>query len=165
MLCYILYAAFIVVFSYKKFVLFSILFVNCSIYGEAIFYVRMLSYTMESTGPVVFTYILSATEMWRSSSLIFSAWSSEAPGFVDRYCMCRRRPHLPLKLFNPSSHSPSFPHHLTASGRIEPGSSGHMWPDRETAYPFSHPPHRSCRRALDTVSVDTISFNIVFVAC
>jgi hypothetical protein len=27
---------------------------------------------------------------------------------------------------NPSSHGPFFPRHLTASGRIEPGSSGHM---------------------------------------
>jgi hypothetical protein len=35
----ILHAALIVVFSYKKFVLFSILFVNCSIYGEVIFFI------------------------------------------------------------------------------------------------------------------------------
>ncbi len=28
--------------------------------------------------------------------------------------------------FNPSSQGPFFPHHLTASGCIEPGSSGHI---------------------------------------
>ncbi len=42
--------------------------------------------------------------------------------------------------FNPSSHGPFFPRRLTASGRIEPGSSVHMWPGRETAYPFSPNP-------------------------
>ncbi len=68
--------------------------------------------------------------------------------------------------FNPSSHSPFFPHHATASGHIEPGSLGHMRPGYEKAASSSLlPPHRSCRRALDTVSIDTISFNIVYVAC
>ncbi len=57
-----------------------------------------------------------------------------------------------------------FPCHLTASGHIEPGSSGHMRPGHEMAYPFSPTPHHSCRKALDTVSIDTISFNIVYVA-
>ncbi len=42
--------------------------------------------------------------------------------------------------FNPSSYGPFYPRRLTASGCIEPGSSGHMWPGRETAYPFSPPP-------------------------
>jgi hypothetical protein len=66
---------------------------------------------------------------------------------------------------HPSRHGPFFPRQVTASGHIEPGSSGHMRPGRETAYPFSPPPHRSCCRALNTVSVDTIYFNIVYVAC
>jgi hypothetical protein len=36
---------------------------------------------------------------------------------------------------------------------------------REMAYPFSPPPHRSCHRALNKVSIDTISFIIVFLCC
>jgi hypothetical protein len=67
-------------------------------------------------------------------------------------------------VFNPSSYGPFFLCHLMASGHIEPGSWGHMRPGHETAYPSS-PPHRSCHRALDTVSIDMISFNILFVAC
>ncbi len=46
----------------------------------------------------------------------------------------------PWTHINPSSHGPFFPCHFMASGRIEPGSSGHMWPGSETAYPFSCPP-------------------------
>ncbi len=68
-------------------------------------------------------------------------------------------------VFNPSRHGPFFPCHVTASGHIEPGSSGHMRPGYETAYPFYPPPHCSFRRALNTVSIDTISFNIVYIAC
>ncbi len=67
--------------------------------------------------------------------------------------------------FNSSRHSLFFPGHVTASGHIEPDSSGHMRPVLETAYPFSPTPHRSCRRALDTFSIDIIKFNIVYVAC
>jgi hypothetical protein len=66
---------------------------------------------------------------------------------------------------NPSRQGPFFPCHVTASGHIEPGSSGYMRPGREKAYPFSPPPHGSCCRALDTVSIDTLSFNIVYFAC
>ncbi len=65
--------------------------------------------------------------------------------------------------FIPNSNGPFFQCHLTASGHIEPGSSGHMRPGREIAYPSSPPPHRNCCRALDTVSIDTISFNIVYI--
>jgi hypothetical protein len=57
-----------------------------------------------------------------------------------------------------------FTHHLTASGHIEPGSSGSMRPGRATAYPSSPTPHHSCCRALDTLFIDIISFNIVCVA-
>jgi hypothetical protein len=67
-------------------------------------------------------------------------------------------------LINPSSHGPFFPRHLTPSGRIEPGSSGHMWPGPWDGVPLLPSPHHSCRRALNTVSIDTISFNIVYVA-
>jgi hypothetical protein len=61
--------------------------------------------------------------------------------------------------------APFFPSHFTASGNIEPGSPGHMGPGRATAYPSSPPSHHSCCRALNTVSIDTISFNIVHVPC
>jgi hypothetical protein len=57
-----------------------------------------------------------------------------------------------------------FPRHLTASGHIEPGSSGHMRPGGEMAYPSSPSPHHICCRALDTFSIDIISFNYVYVA-
>jgi hypothetical protein len=77
---------------------------------------------------------------------------------------CNKRYLLHLKN-SPSRHGPFFPCHVTASGHIEPGSLVHMRPGCETAYPFSPPPHHSCRRALDTVSIDTISFNIDYVAC
>jgi hypothetical protein len=43
-------------------------------------------------------------------------------------------------IINPSCHGPFFPRHVTASGHIEPGSSGHMRPGRDMAYPFSPPP-------------------------
>jgi hypothetical protein len=72
---------------------------------------------------------------------------------------------LEQQLFKPSSHRPFFPRYLTALGHIETDSSGHMRPGRETAYPFSLPSHHSCCRALDTVSIDIISFNIVYFAC
>ncbi len=72
------------------------------------------------------------------------------------YCCC---------ILNLSCHGPFFPCHLTASGHIKPGSSGHMRPGRETPYPSSPIPHRSCRRVLDTFSIDMISFNIVYFAC
>jgi hypothetical protein len=40
-----------------------------------------------------------------------------------------------------------------------------MRPGCEIAYPFSLPSHHSCCRALDTVSIVMISFNIVYFAC
>ncbi len=68
-------------------------------------------------------------------------------------------------LFNPSSHRHFFPHHLTSLGHIETDSSGHMRPGCEMAYRFSLPSHHNCCRALDTVFIDMISFNIVYFAC
>jgi hypothetical protein len=38
-----------------------------------------------------------------------------------------------------------------------------MRPGHKTVYPFSPYPHHSCRRTLDTVSIYTISFNIVML--
>jgi hypothetical protein len=102
-----------------------------------------------------FDYHLQLKCKWPSGNMLgFDVMEASSNPIYNRY-----------NLFNPSNHSPFFPCRLTASGRIEPGSSGHMWPGRETEYPFSPPPHRSCRRALNMVSIVTISFNIVSVAC
>ncbi len=57
-----------------------------------------------------------------------------------------------------------FPRHVTASGHIEPGSAGHMRLGREMGYPSTLPP-TVLVAGLDKVSIDTISFNIVYVAC
>jgi hypothetical protein len=68
-------------------------------------------------------------------------------------------------VLNPSSHGPCFPHHVTASGHIEPGISGHIRPGHETVYPFSPPPPPQFLQGPQNSLYDMISFNIAYVAC
>ncbi len=58
-----------------------------------------------------------------------------------------------------------FPGYLTASGHFKPGSSGHMRPGHETVYPSSFLPTAVVARPFDIVSIDILSFSIVYVAC
>ncbi len=77
-----------------------------------------------------------------------------------QYC---RQKILPNSDINPNSHGPFFPFHLIASGHSEPGSSGHLetWPWE--GVPLLPPSQQGCHRALNTVYMDTLNFNIVYV--
>ncbi len=56
---------------------------------------------------------------------------------VPKYLFCCLRVSLTL-----AATALFFPRHLTASGCIKPGSSGHMWPGCKMTYPFSPPPQQ-----------------------
>jgi hypothetical protein len=65
---------------------------------------------------------------------------------------------------NPNSHSPFF--HIISLPQVTVNLLAQVkWDLAVRWHTPSPPPHCCCHRALDTVSNDTISFNIIYVAC